>query len=285
MKPDIKKYLHVTQFLQDYYLFRKSEDSRFSFTMWAAEVGIKNKSYLRFLVMGRRPINEKMAAAFSKSLALNKEEHEYFLILIEFSQSKKTEQRKIFGRKLLSLLKSELDQMHILDHQTFLSDTLLPKLLTLLSFTDISSQPKKLSEILAVSNKKLDEAIEKLKALKLVEVKAGILQSLKPSFKVPDAAGSLGLELFYNHVFDEAKNAARLPQTDRRFRSLFVAMNEAERVEFQDSLNEFVQAQLAKYNHEKLENRKLFQIHFHYFPVTKTEEKNLDWIKLADQKG
>lgn len=142
MQPDIKKYLNVYQYLQDIYAFRKKRDAKFSYEVWAKELGIKDKSYIRLIVLGKRPLNEKMTEALKKNLALSAQEQPYFQTLTQYTQSRNREYKEVFGRKLIELLKSELDQMEIKAHYDFLSNPLLPRLQVLLTFRDIDSSAR-----------------------------------------------------------------------------------------------------------------------------------------------
>ncbi|MBS1969801.1 MAG: hypothetical protein JSU04_05815 [Bdellovibrionales bacterium] len=62
--------------------------------------------------------------------------------------------------------------------------------------------------------------------------------------------------------------AIHLPSTERRFRSLFFAMKPEEVQDFVSRLDKFAQEQLANYNFDELEDRRLFQVHFNFFPIT-----------------
>ncbi len=69
MIEQLKKYLNVHLFLQDYYHHRKKQNPEFSYEVWAKELGASGKSYVRMMVLGHRPINTKMAEAFADNFA------------------------------------------------------------------------------------------------------------------------------------------------------------------------------------------------------------------------
>src|SRR5688500_15524072 len=100
MKPNVKKYLNVFQFLQDYYQFRKSQELQFSYEIWAKQLGLTDKSYLRLIVLGKRPINTKVAEALGSKLDFSSDEQNYFFILIQYTQSRTREHKDVFGKKL-----------------------------------------------------------------------------------------------------------------------------------------------------------------------------------------
>lgn len=52
-KIEITNYINAQQFLTDYYHKRKNENPTFSYGTWAEELGLKNRSLLRMMVIGR----------------------------------------------------------------------------------------------------------------------------------------------------------------------------------------------------------------------------------------
>ena len=137
MKPNIKNYLSVYQYLQDIYQERKTENSAFSYEAWTQEMNAGDKSYVRMMILGKRHINAKMAEAFANSLKLEQEERIFFFTLVEYTQSKTQEQKNVFGKKLIALLRSEPDRLEIQAHYDFLSNPLLPRLQVFISFQDL----------------------------------------------------------------------------------------------------------------------------------------------------
>lgn len=268
MKPEIKKYLDVLKYLQDFYSYRKSQNRAFSYDVWAKQLGVSDKSYIRLLVLGKRPINPKVAAALCSNLELPPEEEVYFLNLIQYTQAKTREHKDLFGKKLVSLLRNELDRLEIQAHYEFLSNPILPRLQVMLSFKDISQSASNLAWLLGVKTEEADKGLEKLLQLGLVEKKNDGYSAVKKSFKVPDHFGHLGLDAFYRRNLEEAQNAIDLPKEERRFKSLFLPLNPDEFGEFLSNLQVFVNEQLFKFNADEYSGRRLYQAHFNLIPVT-----------------
>lgn len=53
-KPNIFEYLDIISYLSDYYMYRKSIHSGFSYESWAAELELKSRSFLRMMVLGKK---------------------------------------------------------------------------------------------------------------------------------------------------------------------------------------------------------------------------------------
>lgn len=273
MKPEPKKYLNVFQYLQDVYQFRKDHSPQFSYDVWAKELGASDKSYIRFMVLGKRPINEKMSEALATNLELAGPEREYFKILIHYSQSKTRDQKEIFGKKLMTLLKGDLDQLEVESHYEFLSNPILPRLQVFLSFKDLDQSPENLAWLLRVSVPEIQAGLQKLEEFKMIEKTETDYRPLKKSFKVPDGFGDLGLEAFYINNLESAQEAIQLPKEERRFKSLFLPLNKDEFESFWSNLQIFVNEQLFKFNSDEYVDRRLFQAHFNIFPVSESKQE------------
>ncbi|QDK38605.1 TIGR02147 family protein [Bdellovibrio sp. NC01] len=106
-QPDIFEFLNVHHFLQQMYAYRKFAEKNFSYQMWAEEMGIKDRSYLRQVVMGKRGVNAEMIERFLLNMKLNELEQQYFHILNEYSTTTTNELRDELGKKLIGLIKQK----------------------------------------------------------------------------------------------------------------------------------------------------------------------------------
>jgi len=272
-KPLLKSYLNVSKFLQDYYWFRKATENPFSYQTWAAEMGIENRAYLRLVVSGKRPLNEVLSNKIMASLELADNERSYFLALVNYTQSKNSEQRRVFGMQLARHFDSEVDQQEIQGHFEFTSNPLMPKLQTLLSFSDFPSTTAEMALIADVSEAEIVVALNHLEALGLASrTLVGDQAQWQPtqrSWKVASRFKDLGLREFYRNSLKRAEAAIDLPLEDRRFRSLFVAMDQNEYQDFLSDFEVFVRDQLKKRDVDTIKNRRLFQLNFNFFAETK----------------
>ncbi len=264
----LKKYLCVYQYLQDFYHFKKSENRNFSYAVWALQLGIRNKAYLRMLVLGERPLGPDVVTNMIDYLGLQNEEAEYFKVLTSYSQAKNPQEKEIFGDRLVSLVQPDFEQEHLNVTTEFLSDPLLPKLHSLLSFKDIDKSNNSLAAHLAVSSKEIEVGLLRLRQLGLLKDEESGPTVSNPSFKVSDKFKDQGMRAFYENIFDGAKSAIELSAESRRFRSLFFAMNEDEISELNKRLEEFAKDILSRHNFSELADRRLYQFHYNYYPLS-----------------
>lgn len=271
MKPEVKKYLSTYLFLQDVYLFRKKLNPHFSYMIWAKELAIRNKAYLRLMVMGRRSINEATMQKLIANLELSNDDREYFVALLGYTQSKNMAERKVMQSRMMTILRRDFTQNEIDFNFEFLSHPLLPKLHSLLSFTDISQDVANLARLLGTDDSEIESGLAQLLEFGLIEKQGDSFKVLTQNFKLANKFQDLGLKSFYHNIFEEAKAAIHRPPQERRFRSLFFAMNEDEMKHLMERLNEFAQELLSHYNFTELEDRRLYQFHYNFFPLSNSQ--------------
>lgn len=272
MKIDVKKYLNCYQFLQDFYSERKAANPLFSYDLWAKELKLGDKSYVRMMALGKRPLNEKMIQVFAEGLGLSATDKEYFVDLVHYTQSKNHEQKKLFGRKLIAGLKNNFEQMNILAHFEFLSNPLLPRLQVALSFRDVDQSPERLAHLMGVKASEIEQGLEKLEELRLIQKEDSVYRPIQSSFKVADSFFDIGLEAFYTRSLEDAQKAISLPKQERRFKTLLMPLNETEFQSFIDNMNAFTREQLVTFDKDELADRKIYQVHLNIIPVSSQQE-------------
>lgn len=272
--PDVKSYLSIHLFLQDYYKYRKASNANFSYESWARELGIKSRSYLRLVVIGKRSLNDEVATLISQKLSLSDKDHEYFSLLILYSQCRSHEQKKLYGKKMMQILKTEMTQYEVENHMEFLSSATWPRLQTLLSFEDIEKTPEALSKLLEEPVQKIESGLQVLKKIEMADIDNSNQWIAKHrSFKVPEKLGDIALEIYHTHSLQNAIKAQKLPRQQRRFRSIMMALNEDEFKKLLEELQSFVERQLSQFDFSNLKGRRLYQINFNAFPVSRQPEE------------
>lgn len=267
-RPILMKYLHALDYLRDLYQYRKSRDEGFSYQAWAEELGFKNRSFLRLIIMGQRPITGRSRDLLAAGLKLRGLERDYFETLISYGQSKTPEKKNALQAKLLTILRGYHDQTEVADAAELLANPHMPTLQVLLSFKDVLKTPEALAPLFSVSPETVGEWLETLQRLKLAEKsESGEWGSSHQILKVPDSLGHLPLQRYNSETLQKAAQAVHLPPETRRFRTLMMALSEADYQGFLTELNDFAVRLLNRYNHSELSERRLYQFTSALFPV------------------
>lgn len=105
--PRLAAFTDYRTFLKEFYEYRRllTKDSLrpYSYANFAAAADIKSPNYLKLIIDGQRNLSTEMARKFAKALALNKEETEEFLALVDFTQATEPIERNRFLKVLADI--------------------------------------------------------------------------------------------------------------------------------------------------------------------------------------
>jgi uncharacterized protein (TIGR02147 family) len=271
-KPKLFDYLSATSYLMDCYQYRKSTQPGFSFESWTTELGFQSRSYLRMMLIGRKKITSRFIEAFVRCEKMTAAEVSYFEILVHYTQAKSNLERQNYGQSLMKILKTNLGQEEISDHVDFIANPLLPRLLVMLSFEDVLTEPRMLSFLMNAPLVDVDAALKTLESLNLAEkIEAdGVLiwRSKKTMFKVPDNLGSVPLARFHEQSLQEAIQAFVLPKETRKYKSLLLPLSADEFQNLNQMISDFTAEAIAKFRSNSYRERRVYQLNLNVFPVT-----------------
>jgi len=106
--PELKsifQYTNYRDFLKDAYHFKKSQDKKFSFPYFSKLAGFKSCSVLKMVIDGQRNIAPHSIDRFAFAFKLNKEETQYFRLLVMLNQAKTGEEKQKFAEEIFKLKK------------------------------------------------------------------------------------------------------------------------------------------------------------------------------------
>lgn len=268
-KPQVFDYLDAYQYLQDYYTFRKKIDAGFSYEAWASELNFNSRSFLRMMIQGKKKLTEKIVSALAQNSFATKDEQDYFFCLVKYTQAPALKERQIFGQKLVQILKHQSSAQVVSESEDFISNPLMPRLLSLFSYDDIAKNSASFSGVLGVSEEQVVRALEVLHNLSLIEQpQKDVWVSKVIAFRVPDNKGSLNLRKFHEKSLEEALKAFDMPKEVRRYKSLLLPMTTEDYQTFNQMLDDFAKEQMARHNPKTYSGRRLFQLNFNIYPVS-----------------
>jgi len=273
-RPQIFEFINVQDFLISYYQYRKSKEHQFSYEIWAREAGIKSRSLLRMVVLGKRSLTSELAEILSYSFPFSSDELKYFFLLVEYGKAKNKEQRNFIWKKMLPLIQQRSQK--IIDEPDFLSSHWLPKIQLLLSFSDIEKTSENISKILGLQLEQTENFMKILVEMKLAEKvenknKTSIWTTQIERFKIPEANQKSQLKNFYIQAFQDAERAIAFKPETRKFRSLLVPLNVNEYAEVLTKLEEAFQEILLTYKSDEITGRRLYQMTTSLVPLTEAD--------------
>lgn len=103
--PVLAKYKCYRSFLADYFAYKKSLRSSFSYRQFATMVGLKSPNYLQLVIQGKRNLSETTGARLAQAIGLKKDEIGYFEALVKFDNAINEAERVKAIRNIHSKLK------------------------------------------------------------------------------------------------------------------------------------------------------------------------------------
>jgi len=105
LRPQIIHYNDYRKYLRDYYLFKKSLGTGFSFRQFSRLAGISSPNYLQLVMNGKRNLSVRLAEKIADVLLLSTSETDYFITLVELSISDEEKQENIRNKQSATLKK------------------------------------------------------------------------------------------------------------------------------------------------------------------------------------
>lgn len=270
-RPNVRSYLDANQFLQDMYKYLKhhsTKKEKFSYELWAQEMGVKSKSYLRFAILGQRGISAELAQKISDSLKFEGLDREYFTVLVVYTQTRQKEQKNLLGRRLTQLLRSESNMKEIAPPTSLISNPLTMAVRNLLSFSDIPRTSEFLQKLLNCSEESILEILNKLSEEQLVIKKGNEWEALSADVKISNQTRAETL-FYHKQCLLKAIEAQTLPLEERNYRSIGLALSAEQYQSYLEHLDQFVKNVFSLFNEDTISNKRLYQINFNLFPWTK----------------
>lgn len=286
-QPCLYQYLEISLYLKDLYKFKKSAISSFSYDLWAKEIGFKSRGHLRDIVIGKAELTESLIPVFIKGLNLNTTEIEHFTLLVRYSTAQSDITKAIYGKLLMANWKAKLNEIEIIDIESFLSDSVIPIVFTYLSFDDTASDLKEISSLLGYDKTRIQNALRCLIWQKLVDGQIdtqGVIKykTTQPFFKIPDLPGNNFLRNFHIDGLNLAIQAHDFPTQSRKFYSSFMAVDDDQFIQIQNLIQQCHEKILALCNQPQLGTKKIYRLNTQLFPVSSIRQISLP--EIADEQ-
>jgi len=271
-KPTLEEYDDVRRYLSDYFEWRKSQDTRFSYASFATECGFASRSFLRLLLIGQRKMTDTTIHKFAKGLKLKLQDQDYFLNLAKFSQAESMTEREFYAQKIYRATK--IKPRAVGNSYLFLGNKHIPRLLTLLTIPGIQTSTQELARILEVTEAAVQQMLEILEGLNLA-VKENADEGHLPTwtatlknFSVADSAGDLAIQTYHRKNMDDILAAIELPASARDLRSALIPLSNKSFQALQKELGEYLVQLLSKYQtNDPFEKQKLYLVNMISIPI------------------
>lgn len=277
--PSVRSYIHIFQYFRDYYDYRKNLNEKFSFEIWALELGFKSRSQLRMICSGKRNATALVIEKFSDWNKLAPKEQDHLHLMSHYYRASSAVQKKLYLDKIMENFESNAYTVETKNYTKFLANKELPLIQLLLGIPDFEGTEKQLQEMLGLSPASIKKCLHILKELQMaqkVELESKNEDkwvSITNNFKVSDQSGNEALRLYHRETINEMESALDSNPVLKRFRSIMFTLGEAEFSGFVDETEAFLKKMKTHYGAGSIENKYIFKLNLNAYPVTEKYQK------------
>ncbi|HLV29986.1 MAG TPA: TIGR02147 family protein [Chitinispirillaceae bacterium] len=119
--PDIFTYLDYRTYLKDLCALKKINNPHFSYRYLSKKLNIRSAGYFSWVLQGKRNISGKLLLDLAAFFKMNKNQTEYFELLVNYNQAGTYDERKRNFLKLLSMRRGVVKQVENDKHEFYLN--------------------------------------------------------------------------------------------------------------------------------------------------------------------
>lgn len=278
IKPDIFKYISYRNYLSDFYKYKKSENSNFSYKVLANMAGFSAASQFLLVMQGKRNVTPKTMPNFSKVLKLNVREHKYFETLVQFEQAENANTKKYFYEKLIPIYKKE--HRHLMANQyKYLSNWYGPVIYEMITLKNFKEDPKWIAkklknQITPFQAKKMLGLLFELKLVKRDE--KGQIRVVESTIVTPDEVYDVAALDFHKQVIGLAQRSLNEGKEDvqKELIAMTTKLSKNKFKKLQEILKDCRNRVMQELENEDEEAQDVYQLNLHLFSLTDIKEGN-----------
>lgn len=272
----VYNYTDYREYLSDYYKYQKEKNPIFSYRYFAQRAKVKSSGFYKEVVSGKRSLTRTQIHNFSVALKFNKKEAEYFENMVYFSDSKSTEERRLYFKKMMSFYDSRAYKL-MADQYEYFSRWYYVAVREMLSYVNFKDDYKALASELnpPIREDQARKAIDILYRLNLIE-KDG-----DGCFKRRDAVISTGYQgndkliytmniiNFQKEMMEFAKGAYERSVINKiDMSTLTLSISEDIYKEMKEEIAQFRKKLLGMAEKDSKPDR-IYQLNHQFFPLTR----------------
>lgn len=275
LQPNIMQYTHVYKYFEDYFNYRKSLDDKFSFEIWATELGFKSRSYIHMLIKGKKKVTQQFIDIFSQKLKLNAKEISHLTALSFYHNSKSLQLKNFFNDKILETLDDPENITEVKNNEKFLSSRHLPLLRMIVSYKDFQATECSMKKLLNMNsddlkiNLKILEDLQLIRAVQVESCEEKIWISNTKSFKSTNKNQENTFKNYHIETLQEAESILHADEILRKFKSIYFSLDEESFPSLSEDVDAFVRKMKLKYESATLNNKHVFKLNVQAYPLTK----------------
>ncbi|MDQ3001727.1 MAG: TIGR02147 family protein [Fibrobacterota bacterium] len=274
---NIYEYMDYRLFLQEYYNDRKTQNSSFSYEVFARKAGFKSKGFLHHILTGKRKLSKNALFSIGTAMQLEEKAFSFFQNMVAFNQAKSPGEKAFFFKKLMETSPKSPAKMLQEGAYEFYSQwyyNTLRELITLIRFKEDYTL---LGSLLTppISAAQAKKGVQLLLQLGLVEKTRTGYKPMHQAITTGDEAQAMATRDFHKQNMDLAAIAMDTTEPEERDLScLIVALPESGFETLKAEIQTFRKKLMHMADSMTGPNR-IYHINFQFFPTSRAlDEKD-----------
>lgn len=258
-------------FLRDFFEKKKSTEG-YTYRDFSRAAGMNSSSWLLHLIRGTKNLSENSALKAARAAGLSDDESEFFLLLVRFTQAKRSPEKDRFFQEML-FWREEKGSHRIGRHQyEYYTRWYHPVLRSLVDKVDWHDDYALLGRkvVPPISASQARQSVALLKRLKLIDKdEHGAWHRSSQMISTGDEVDSLNVRNYHKQVSELAKDAYdNSDQSQREISALTLGVGEKEFSQIKERIAEF-RKELIELVREADSPDRVYQLNLQFFPVSR----------------
>lgn len=285
---NIFKYDNFRKYLQDIYNHNKGTKSRFTFREFSKVAGFSSSSFLKLVMQGHRNLSDDTIKIFTQVLKLKSQEALFFRALVKFNQAKTTVEKRKSAEVIFKFRRFSKHYPLILSEFEYLSKWYFVPIRELLNHPEFREDPKWIAKQLSprILAKEAASALKVLRKIGLIgKERKGKFKQARPHVDVPPDLNSTMIKMYHREMIKlGADSIDNHPSKEREVSATTMAISDEVFLEIKSRIIAF-HREITDLVNRSGGGRRVFQLNFQLFPLTRAKGLNDKRVKKYKSKG
>ncbi len=272
-RPNIFRYEDYRLYLADLYRHLKARQRGFSHRYFSKRAGFRSPNMLQLVIEGKRNVTARTVGKFIRGLALNQQESEFFVSLVEYGQAASPEEKsRAFRRMAKSRRFREIHELHreVFRFYTQWFHIVLREMIQLDGFV---ADPGWIAQNILprISKEQAARALKLLLKLNLVKKSADpkLIERTDPIIATAPEVKSLAVMNFHQSMINlAAQSLSTVSAEERDITSATLGIRQSELPRIKKKIEAFRKSLLAESEAGEQKPDRIYQLNIQLFPVT-----------------
>jgi uncharacterized protein (TIGR02147 family) len=275
----IFEYTDYREYLQDLIRSKKEKQGSYSIRLLSMKAGIKSPGFLSMVLNNKRNITTELAERIADALGLNKKERQYFLLMVEYTHTKRIDSKHEILQQMLTLSRSS-PVRNLLPEQFEFYDkwyySVIRELIEVIDVTDSNTDLIAEHFDPVLKTREVRQALDILTKLKLIHKNdRGQYKRNDTLISCGDGVRSVVIPKYQSEMIGLADAALkRLPHEQRDYSTVTLSIDYDAFSKIKESCNRFRKEILDIAGKVDTPDR-IVQVNIQCFPVSKVVQKGI----------